>query len=299
MSVSTEFIENLVASGIVHTTSTVNATSTSTGSVIISGGGGVALDWYVGGTLTAADINGPGSIPAGLGTNAIVKADGAGSITDSSISDSGTLVTIANPVSLTDTTAATSSSTGSLVIAGGLGLAGDLFVGGAVDILATASSTSTSTGSLVLAGGIGIAENAFSAASAVSVAGAENITFPLPASTTDATPLVVNIPAAFSPLLRIGAVPGAIICKTDIVAYSSSGSAIFAAVDRFRWDGAAATTPAVRPWVSTSRDVGLHPSVTAKPVVVGSAPFIGLEFTGFAATTIKWAAKVSLTYVSS
>lgn len=366
MSVSTEYIENLVASGVVNTTSTLNATSTSSGSVVVAGGGGVALDWYVGGTLHAADIVGPGSIPAGLTANALPKADGAGSITNSSISDSGTLVTIAEPVGLTATGQSTSSSTGALVVAGGLGLAKDLFVGGAVDILSTlqatssstgslvlaggvglakdlfvggavgvlgtaqstststgalvlaggvgiaknayigglarildtASATSTTSGSLVLSGGLGIAENCFSAAAAVAVTGAHSITFPIAGATTNDTPLVVNIPAAFSPLLRIGAVRGTIFCATEIVAYSSVGSGTFAAIHRFAWSGAALSLSA-RQWGSKSRDPGLDSDADAAPIVVGSAPFLGIQFSGVAATNIKWAAKVSLTFVSS
>ena len=54
-----------------------------------------------------------------------------------------------------------STSTGSLVIAGGLGFTGNAFIGGTTTITNLTSSSSTSSGSLVLNGGLGISGNAF------------------------------------------------------------------------------------------------------------------------------------------
>ena len=54
-----------------------------------------------------------------------------------------------------------STSTGSLVIAGGLGFTGNAFIGGTTTITNTTSSTGTSAGSLVNTGGFGNLGNAF------------------------------------------------------------------------------------------------------------------------------------------
>lgn len=59
-------------------------------------------------------------------------------------------------LALTATTASTSTSTGSLVAAGGAGIAGDLYTS-SIHAVATTASTSVTTGSLVAAGGAGIA----------------------------------------------------------------------------------------------------------------------------------------------
>jgi hypothetical protein len=59
------------------------------------------------------------------------------------------------------TTSSSSTSTGALVSAGGLGIAGNAFIGGTFVNQSTTSSFGTNSGSLTLAGGLGIAGNAF------------------------------------------------------------------------------------------------------------------------------------------
>jgi hypothetical protein len=64
-------------------------------------------------------------------------------------------------------TEATTSTTGSIITAGGLGvqkkanIGGTLAVGGAVNLADTTASTSSTTGSLVLSGGLGIAKKVY------------------------------------------------------------------------------------------------------------------------------------------
>jgi hypothetical protein len=58
-----------------------------------------------------------------------------------------------------NTTATSSSSTGSLRVAGGAGVAGGIWAGGAIRTDSTTASTSTSTGALIINGGAGIAGN--------------------------------------------------------------------------------------------------------------------------------------------
>lgn len=70
--------------------------------------------------------------------------------------------TIAGVLSLTAGTASTSTTTGSLVVVGGVGIGGAGYIGGTLNIAGIVSmtnnttSTSTSTGSLVITGGVGI-----------------------------------------------------------------------------------------------------------------------------------------------
>jgi hypothetical protein len=59
------------------------------------------------------------------------------------------------------TVESTSSSTGALIVNGGVGLAANLFVGGNTNIQSTVESTSSSTGALIVSGGVGLAANLF------------------------------------------------------------------------------------------------------------------------------------------
>jgi hypothetical protein len=81
---------------------------------------------------------------------------------------------------LKGTTNATSTVTGALQVAGGIGVGRDVYVGGDVTIADTAESTSNSTGALIVSGGAGFAKSIFvgntatiqsSAAAANAVAG--------------------------------------------------------------------------------------------------------------------------------
>lgn len=67
------------------------------------------------------------------------------------------LTTMKLPVSISDTTASSSTTTGALICAGGMGVAGKLYVGGDVNFSSTTASTSASTGALTVAGGCGVA----------------------------------------------------------------------------------------------------------------------------------------------
>lgn len=56
-------------------------------------------------------------------------------------------------------TDSTGTTTGALIVAGGVGIAGNLFIGGRSNIQSDINATSTSTGALVVAGGVGIGKD--------------------------------------------------------------------------------------------------------------------------------------------
>lgn len=76
---------------------------------------------------------------------------------------------IGGALNVTNTTAATSITTGSGIFSGGIGVAGKAFIGGALNVTDTTVSTSVSTGSGIFSGGVGVAGKAF-------IGGALNVT---------------------------------------------------------------------------------------------------------------------------
>ncbi len=94
------------------------------------------------------------------GTLTVSVPEAITNATSSTTTTTGALVVsggvgIAENLNVGGTTDATSSTTGAMTLAGGMGIAKNLYIGG------TTTSTSTSTGSVVAAGGVGIAENLY------------------------------------------------------------------------------------------------------------------------------------------
>jgi hypothetical protein len=127
-----------------------NSTSVGTGSFITSGGAGVALDMYIGGTLNVgANVSITGTITSGtwnggvigvayggtgstsLTTNAVLLGNGTGAIQSSVMTYTASTLGVLN-VNITGTTASTSTSTGALKVAGGVGVAGNIYAAGDV-----------------------------------------------------------------------------------------------------------------------------------------------------------------------
>lgn len=135
--------------GVLYITDTSQSVGTTTGALIISGGGAIAKNLYVGASL---DVN-------------------SSSLFRSSVQFSST-------VSITDTTETNSLGQGALVLSGGLSVAKTAYFGtelhiigglygaaayfdGAITITSTTQSASTTTGSIITAGGAAIAKNLY------------------------------------------------------------------------------------------------------------------------------------------
>jgi hypothetical protein len=148
-----------ISSATNYITNTTASASTSTGSLVVSGGAGIAKSLYVGGTTTSTLAS----------TGALVVTGGVGIITttDAVSATNGGGLTCAGGASFNKTvyvggtTQSTSSTTGSLIVSGGMGIAKSVFVGGAVNISDTTESTSSTTGSLIVSGGMGIAKSLY------------------------------------------------------------------------------------------------------------------------------------------
>jgi Chaperone of endosialidase/Collagen triple helix repeat (20 copies) len=107
-------------------TNTTGSTSTNTGALQVRGGAGIGGGLFVGGIITA--------------TNVYVN----GYAVSTSTFSGGT---VANAVSITSTTASSSTSTGALKVTGGVGIGGDLYVGGTINGTISSASISGTVGS--------------------------------------------------------------------------------------------------------------------------------------------------------
>ena len=108
--------------GQILATSVDNSVSTTTGAIVVAGGIGVAKDIYVGGNLKTTSIISEEPIP---------------------LTVSATATTFTGKVVISANTASLNTSTGALVVAGGLGVGGDLRVVRGFDITGQFISTGT------------------------------------------------------------------------------------------------------------------------------------------------------------
>lgn len=166
---------NLTVAGTISTTganpvvfsNTTPSTSTTTGSVVISGGLGVAENINVGGTgtfLGTASSTNPstGTIivvgGVGIGENLNVASDAN---IGGNLRVAGNISSTAGTVLFSNTTPSTAPTNGSVVIGGGIGISGGLFLAGVQNITNATPATSITTGALVVAGGIGTSGPSF------------------------------------------------------------------------------------------------------------------------------------------
>jgi len=175
---------NVVTDDVISTYNTTNATNTNSGALIVAGGVGIGGAVYIGTSsyidnsliITTATINkyaNQTTIVAGTDT-AINTSTGIITIWNTStlqtITNRGNSTT--NTVIITNASRSTSTTTGALVVTGGVGIGGSIYagliysngslVGASTGTTSTftinnlTASTSTTTGALVVTGGVGI-----------------------------------------------------------------------------------------------------------------------------------------------
>ena len=184
---------------VVQITSTTASTSATSGSLIVSGGAGISGNMNISGkmvitdptTTTPSPTDGtlvikhttPGGVSSivfpsaanytsdyayityqdnrGSGENSLLTIGTSNDADDDiKISSAGSLE-ITSITNITSATASTSTSTGALVVSGGVGIGGKAYIGGDTKISSTTTSTSTTSGALQVAGGVGISGNVY------------------------------------------------------------------------------------------------------------------------------------------
>jgi hypothetical protein len=125
--------------GLITASGGLASSSTTTGTMIITGGLGVSGDTY------SNNLYGITSIL----TNSLQERTGSSGIT------------IPSRVLITNATTSTTSSTGATVISGGLGVAENINSAGFIKTFSTSASSSSTTGALIVSGGAGIALDLF------------------------------------------------------------------------------------------------------------------------------------------
>jgi len=144
-------ITNAKIFGALNVPSTTTSTSNTTGALTVGGGAGIVGNVNIGGTL---GVTGATTLASTLGVT------GATSLTTLIASGNATLTT----VNAGATTLASASITGNTTVGGTLGVTGatsltTVTTTGATTISNTTNSTSTSTGALIVRGGVGIAND--------------------------------------------------------------------------------------------------------------------------------------------
>jgi len=153
-------------------TNTTAATNSVTGALVVAGGVGIGGNIYIGGQTTVNGSIIPDSNSVSIGslekpfTDLFLKNSNAlyiGNVVLSSTGSQLEVTSIVGPASLsiptvyvTSATISTSTNTGALVVTGGVGIGGALYVESNVDINSATSSTSVTSGALVVTGGVGI-----------------------------------------------------------------------------------------------------------------------------------------------
>jgi hypothetical protein len=142
---------SLNLSGVFNISNTTQSTSTSTGAVTISGGVGIIKNAFIGGIVDTAAISGNqswlGSVGFTTGTGSSGNIINSGDLSRAgwqtlyfgSQGGVGLMNISSTSVHINTTTASVSSSTGGLVVAGGAGVGGDLYLGATLNVTGTSN----------------------------------------------------------------------------------------------------------------------------------------------------------------
>ena len=157
--------KNLYVAGKGVFENTTPSTTPTTGAVQIAGGVGILADVNIGGSVAiGTDLSIVGNVSVSSGTVSFANATTSSSPTSGSVTLAGGVGIAGNMflggiANLTSTTVSTSPTTGTLIVTGGTGIGGDIYLAGVERIVNTSESSSFTTGSFVTAGGAGIAKN--------------------------------------------------------------------------------------------------------------------------------------------
>jgi hypothetical protein len=132
------------ADGAISSSATTPSTSATTGALVIAGGFGLAGDQYLGGSL---NLPGGGTLSGVTGSVSLV-AGGSDQNVTLSPSGNGELVlggrvSASGPIALSATTSSTSTSTGALVVSGGVGIQKKTYLGDDLILVPTPSPAAT------------------------------------------------------------------------------------------------------------------------------------------------------------
>jgi len=135
LSTETDFYQN------VKILSATSSTNTITGALVVTGGAGIGGDLWIGGVLYSGGhaVLTTSSFNANINAGTDIRIDTVDTSTIV-INNTSTLETVtrrgstsSHAITITNTSVSTSSSTGALTIAGGVGIQGDLYVAGTVN----------------------------------------------------------------------------------------------------------------------------------------------------------------------
>lgn len=170
-------------SGVVNVTNATASTGSGTGALVVTGGVGIGGALFTAGDVTISKATPNLNIQAAsAGQQASINFyssatnkwqlikhtddsfllfDVAAASTALQVVNNGGAFIVNRVVDVTSSTASTSTSTGALIVTGGVGVGGALYAGGIIHATDATASTSTSTGSLVVTGGVGVGSSLY------------------------------------------------------------------------------------------------------------------------------------------
>ena len=143
--VSGNFSSTLDVADQTNLNATTDSTSTTSGALVVDGGVGIAKTLYVGSNTNSAGLGSfsAGIVVAGTSNVAIFNASGISTLTGNVFAqdsiDVSQNATIGGVVNIDSTTGSSSSTTGALIVDGGVGIAKQIYAAGALNIAGLSS----------------------------------------------------------------------------------------------------------------------------------------------------------------
>jgi len=198
------YMHQLLIDGDLSCTNTTASTDTSTGALLVSGGVGI------GGNLSYNTISGTHSsavaiegVYGNMGFKTTAPNTSVWGISEI-VGGKGLFSVCKNgQVNVCATTPSGATSTGSLIVNGGVGIGGNVYTGGEIHIQSATPTTTTNVGALVVSGGIGVGGRI----------NATNMT-------------CLTAPSSDTDVVRLGDISGISVYHTDTLPMAMSGTGI-------------------------------------------------------------------------